>query len=329
MNYGLEQIWATLRDMLSHSLQRLPQVTVAILVFAIFYGVGRLTKFIIRRATQNRLHTRNVGIVTARLSYAALLLVGLLIAIAIVAPSFKAANLIQLLGIGSVAVGFAFRDVLQNFLAGILLLWNQPFRIGDQIVLKQFEGTVEDIQTRATTMVTYDGRRVVIPNAELFTNSVTVNTAYEKRRSEYDVGIGVSDDLDRSKELILEAVRSVKDVLDDPPPSVFAIDLADFSVKIRIWWWTAPPRREQMFITKDQVITAIKKTLIENGIDLPYPTQQILFHDQTEETDGDRSRQREGWPAGTGQVPKPRTIARVLRKVEEEKPLRRDREPAA
>lgn len=329
MNYGLEQIWTTLQQMLNHSLQRLPQISVAIVVFAIFYAVAKLTRFIIRRATDKNEHTRNVGIVTARLTFASLLLVGLLVAIAIVAPSFRAANLIQLLGIGSVAVGFAFRDVLQNFLAGILLLWNQPFRIGDQIVLKEFEGTVQDIQTRATTMVTYDGRRVVIPNAELFTNSVTVNTAYEKRRSEYDVGIGVSDDLDRSKQLILEAVRSVKDVLDDPAPSVFAIDLADFSVKIRVWWWTAPPRREQMFITKDQVITAIKKTLIENGIDLPYPTQQILFHDQTEETDGDRSRQREGWPAGRGQVPKPRTIAGVLRKVEEEKPLRRDQDPAA
>lgn len=316
MNYGLEQIWATMRRMIGESLHRVPQLVVAVIVFALFYVVAKVTRYIIRRATQNSEHTRNVGIVTARLTFASLLLLGLLVSIAIIAPSFKAANLIQLLGIGSVAVGFAFRDVLQNFLAGILLLWNQPFRIGDQIVLKEFEGTVEDIETRATTMVTYDGRRVVIPNAELFTNAVTVNTAYEKRRSEYDVGIGVSDDLDRAKELILEAVRSVEDTLDDPAPSAFAIDLADFSVKIRVWWWTAPPRREQMFITKDQVITAIKKTLVENGIDLPYPTQQILFHDQTEETDGDRSRQREGWPAGKGQVPKPKTIAGELRAEE-------------
>lgn len=70
-----------------------------------------------------------------------------------------------------------------------------------------------------------------------------------------------------------------------------------------------------MFITKDQVISAIKNTLVENGIDLPYPTQQILFHDQTEETDGDRSRQREGWPAGKRTVPKSRSISRVLQSV--------------
>lgn len=96
---------------------------------------------------------------------------------------------------------------------------------------------------------------------------------------------------------------------------MFAIDLADFSVKLRVCWWTAPPRREQMFITKDQVISAIKNTLVENGIDLPYPTQQILFHDQTEETDGDRSRQRKGWPAGKSTVPKSRSISRVLQSV--------------
>ena len=87
----------------------------------------------------------------------------------------------QVLGIGSVAIGFAFRDILQNFLAGILLLVTQPFRIGDQIVASNYEGTVEDIQTRATFIRTYDGRHVVVPNADLFTDTVVVNTAFEHR----------------------------------------------------------------------------------------------------------------------------------------------------
>jgi uncharacterized membrane protein len=108
-----------------------------------------------------------------------------------------------------VAIGFAFRDILQNFLAGILLLLTEPFRIDDQIIVKEFEGTVEDIQTRATMIRTYDGRRIVIPNAELFTESVIVNTAFEKRRLEYDVGIGYGDDIERAKALILEAIAGV------------------------------------------------------------------------------------------------------------------------
>lgn len=89
-----------------------------------------------------------------------MILVGLFVALSIVLPSFKAGDLIQLLGISSVAIGFPFRDIFQNFLASILILLTEPFQIDDQIVFKDFEGTVENIQTRATTIRTYDGRRI-------------------------------------------------------------------------------------------------------------------------------------------------------------------------
>jgi len=109
-------------------------------------------------------------------------LLGFLVAASIVAPSFQAADLIKILGIGGVAIGFAFQNILQNFLAGLLLLWGEPFRVGDEIKIDSYEGTVEDIQTRATIIKTYDERQVVIPNADLFTHSVIVNTAHDLRR---------------------------------------------------------------------------------------------------------------------------------------------------
>jgi small-conductance mechanosensitive channel len=122
--------------------------------------------------------------------------------------------------------GFAFRDILQNFLAGILLLLTGPFRIGDQIVVKNFASAVEDIQVRTTTITTYDGRRVVIPNANLFAEAVMVNTAFDKRRLECDVGIGTSDDISRAKALILAAVCGLDGVLKDPPPEMLVVQLA-------------------------------------------------------------------------------------------------------
>ena len=178
--------------------------------------------------------------------------------------------------------------------------------------MNNFEGTVEDIQTRATLIETYDGRRVVIPNANLFTDSVTVNTAFAARRLEYDVGIGYSDDIGRAKALILEAITSVDAVLQKPPPEALVTKLADSSVHIRARWWISPPRRANALDMQDQVLAAIKHTLVANGIDMPFPTQQILFHDQTEATDGDRRRQREGWPMGQDEVPAPRGLATVL-----------------
>lgn len=299
-----------------------PRLAIAAIVFLLLVAASVLLRRIIRVAAQRRARRRHVGVVLARLSFALGLILATLIAFSIAAPSFKAADIIQVLGIGSVAIGFAFRDIAQNFLAGILLLIAEPFREGDQIVIKDFEGTVQDIQSRATTILTYDGRRIVMPNAELFTNPVTVNTAHEHRRSEYDVGIGYGDDADKARALILEAVGQLDEVLEEPPPEVLVYEFAESSVNLRVFWWTAPPNRLHMLRTRDRVLRAIKSRLTENGIDLPFPTRQLLFHDQTEESDGDRTRQREGWPAGDGEVPASRSIADALMKNDGSRPSR-------
>jgi small-conductance mechanosensitive channel len=309
--------WGKIQAMTNSLIALLPNMVLALIVFAIFWFAARALKLLVRRLTRRHRQARNLGLVLGRLSQGVVILVGLFVALSIVIPSFKVGDLVQLLGISGVAIGFAFRDILQNFLAGILILLTEPFQIDDQIVFKSFEGTVEEIQTRATTIRTYDGRRVVIPNSELFTNSVTVNTTWENRRMEYDVGIGYGDDIDRAKQLMMEAIANLEDVLKEPSPDVLVMELAESTVNIRVRWWISPPRRADALDTRDKVLTAIKNKLTANGIDLPFPTQQILFHDQTEETDGDRSRQREGWPAGNKEVPNSRSISGSLRKLVE------------
>ena len=307
--------WDRTQLLIDNFIARLPSIILAIVVFIIFFFLARGIKQTIRRLTRNRRNARSLGMVLGRLAQGIIILVGAFVALTIIIPSFKVGDLVQLLGISGVAVGFAFRDILQNFLAGILILLTEPFEINDQIVFKSFEGTVENIETRATTIRTYDGRRIVIPNAELFTNSVTVNTAFEKRRIEYDFGIGYGDDIDRAKQLILQTINETEGVLQDPAADVLVVELADFTVNIRGRWWISPPRRADTLDFRDKVLTAVKNKLIANGIDMPFPTQQILFHDQTEETDGNRKRQREGWPAGSGQVPESRSIGGSLSRL--------------
>jgi small-conductance mechanosensitive channel len=291
-------------------------MVLALVIFGVFFLVARTVRNLVRRvATRSEAH-RNVGLVLGRLAQWAILLFGLLVALVIVFPGFSPGDLITALGISGVAIGFAFKDILQNFLAGILILLTEPFRVGDQIVAGDFEGTVEEIQTRATFIKTYDGRRVVIPNADLFTEKVIVNTAFEHRRSQYDVGIGYGDDIARARELILDAVRSVEGVLTTPEPDVLVVELADSTINLRARWWSHPTRSNVLQV-QDRVLEAVKTRLTREGIDLPFPTQVLLFHDQTEETDGDRARQREGWPAGKGQVPEPRNIPGALSRMAE------------
>lgn len=307
MNIDLSPALARAQSVVNGLLLALPSLAVGLVVFALFVLLGLGVKAVVARLTESRLHAhRNAGIAVGRLAQGLVIFVGLLVALSVALPSFQPGDVVQVLGIGSVAIGFAFRDILQNFLAGILLLITQPFRIGDQIVAKGHEGTVDDIQTRATFIRTYDGRRVVIPNADLFTDTVVVNTAFAHRRLEYDVGIGYGDDVEKARELMLDAIHSVDGVLSDPAPDVLLMDLAASSVNLRARWWIAPPQRADALDARDRVLTAIKARLTAEGIDLPFPTQQILFHDQTEATDGDRAHQREGWPAGSEAVPGPR-----------------------
>ncbi len=265
---NLDKFWESARHMADSSVARLPSLILAALVFLLFYVASVVAGQGIRRAT--RVHRANLGTVFSRLVGAATLLFGLLVAISIVAPSFQAGDLIKLLGIGCVAIGFAFQNILQNFLAGILLLWAEPFRVGDEIRIEPFEGTVEEIQARATIMRTYDERRVVIPNAELFTRSVVVNTASDVRRWEYDFTITGAHDLFEIRSRIVAAIRSAPGTLSDPSPEALISELTDLNAgtfKIRALWWTRSPRQHQMLTSYDAVLTSIQIALNQPGAD--------------------------------------------------------------
>lgn len=299
------------QEFLENLVAMLPRFAVGLTVFILFIFAARMINRLVQRKGSPRRH-RNLSLALGRLAQWGMLLIGLLIGVTVAFPTFTPADLIGALGITGIAIGFAFRDILENFLAGILILLTEPFRLNDQIVIESYEGTVENIETRATTIVTYDGRRVVIPNAKLFKSSVIINTAFDKRRMEYDVGIGNGDDIALAKRLMLGTIRNVEGVLSDPSPDVLVVGYADNGVTVRMRWWVQPPRRADALDITDRVLEQVKQKLTENGIDLPYPTHQILFHDQTEETDGDRSRQREGWPQDGQGGTKPRSIAGAI-----------------
>lgn len=274
-----------LQQLLEEAVRLLPGLGVGMLVFFIFVLVARGIKTLVQHMSAPRRH-RNLALVLGRLAQWGVLLVGLLASVTVTFPTFTPADLISALGITGIAIGFAFRDILENFLAGILILITEPFRIDDQIVFGKYEGTVENIETRATTIRTYDGRRVVIPNAELFKSSVIINTAFDRRRMEYDVTIGNSDDIRLAKRVMLHSIGKVDGVLAEPTPDTLVLAYAPNGVTIRMRWWIHPPRRADALDVTDKVLETVKDALTAHGIDIPYPTQQILLRDRTEESDG-------------------------------------------
>ena len=166
--------WKSGARILNTAIAMLPNFVIALVILVAFLILGATLKSIVRSFSQRRQYRRNLSLLLGQVVYTVVVVLGFLIALSVVAPSFQAADLIKMLGIGSVAVGFAFQNILQNFLAGILLLIQEPFVLGDWISVTGIEGKVEDIQARATVVLTSEGKHVVIPNAVLFTNPVAV-----------------------------------------------------------------------------------------------------------------------------------------------------------
>jgi small conductance mechanosensitive channel len=180
MPIHLTTAWKSGERIINGVIALLPNVVLAVVIFIIFLVLASISKSMTRRFAVRQKRRQGVALLMARLVHTAIVVLGFLIALSVVAPSFRTGDLIKMLGIGSVAIGFAFQNILQNFLAGILILMNEPFHLGDLISVTGIEGSVEDIQGRATLIATKEGRKVFIPNATLFTNPVAVSHAEQQ-----------------------------------------------------------------------------------------------------------------------------------------------------
>jgi small conductance mechanosensitive channel len=268
--FDVSQAWATIQRLANSFISMLPRFVLAALLAWAFTFVGRLARRLVERGAAQRREQRTLQLALGRLVQAAIVVFGLLVAATAAFPTFTMGNLVGTLGVGGVAVGFAFKDIFQNFLAGILLLLTKPFNVGDQIIFKDFEGTVEDIQTRATYLKTYDGRRVVIPNSDLYMNAVTVNTAFRIRRVEHDVRIAIEDDVEQAKRSIMGVMNGVDGVLRDPAADVLVVGIGDSTVSLRARWW-AESRVPDALIAQDRVLAGIKSQLQADGIHISGP----------------------------------------------------------
>ena len=258
--------------------ERVPYLCIALVVLLIFWVLSKIFKLFVRKTLENRSYTRqNLVLVLNRVGSTFIIFFGFLIAMVIAIPGFTPGQLMSALGIGSVAIGFAFKDIFQNMLSGILILLGEPFKIGDDIIVNNMEGTVEDIQIRATFLRSPDGRRIVIPNATVYTSAVTVNTAYPRRRCEFIVGIGYEDNVQAAKDIILKILDRDQTILSQPSFSVNVTALADFSINLKVQWWVNTSETSTS-ASISQVQEEVIESFAEHNISIPYPVQEVKVY---------------------------------------------------
>tara|TARA_R110002072_G_scaffold297893_3_gene471113 strand:+ start:8690 stop:9559 length:870 start_codon:yes stop_codon:yes gene_type:complete len=206
-------------------------------------------------------------------------LMGIMIAAIVVMPGLTPATLFAGLGIGAVAIGFAFQDIFENFLAGVLIMLREKMRIGDVIECEGITGKVEKITLRETHVRRLSGELTIVPNSMIFKNPVEILTDELRRRHEVVVGVSYDTDLDHAAEVIRRAVERVEGIEADKGLDVFAQEFNSSSVDFLVRWWAGSTPRDG-WESKDKVVRAIKAGLDAAEIEIPFPYVTHTFKER-------------------------------------------------
>ncbi|WP_174802499.1 mechanosensitive ion channel family protein [Martelella limonii] len=261
-----------------HAIALLPNLVAAIvfllITWLIAYLIGRSLRSLLRRSKMRA----SLAEAMEKLSRIMVWTFGLLLAATVVFPGLTPTKLLAGLGIGSIAVGLAFKDIFENFLAGFLILLRKPMRIGDDIECEGLSGRVEAISIRDTFLRKRSGELVLMPNSYLFKNPVKILTDQPTRRIEIVVGVAYGEDVDAARDVIRGAVETIEKRDKNRGIDVFAREFNSSSIDFLVRWWTdSTPRDEHE--SRDLAVAAIKRALDEAGIEIPFPYRTLTFKD--------------------------------------------------
>ena len=269
-----QRLYGTTRQLLRDFVTNLPSIMGALIVVLLTWIIARGVRYIAFQWAQRTEGDTSTEILIGRLGYGGVWVLGSVVALGVLGLDVGA--LLGALGLTSVAIGFSLKDVLSNYISGVILLAARPFGINDQVVIGDYEGTVTQIQLRATTMKTYDGRLVYIPNQEVFQASIINNTASPRRRSSVVVGIDYGENIAEARRAILNALQGVKEVEKEPAPDVLVQELAASTVNLEVRFWV-DSRRTGFLATTSEVAQEIKEALEKASIDMPSDIYTLVF----------------------------------------------------
>lgn len=277
----VQSVLGTVAEIARSFLEHLPLLAIGLILFVVTWGVARLfTAFSHRLLGRTHLR-RSLRDLLERLLLVAIWSVGLTLIAMVIFPGLTPSKALAGLGLGSIAVGFAFKEIFQDFFAGVLILWRFPFENGDYIRCEGIEGEVVDVTVRNTLIRRVSGELVVVPNGTIFTNPVQVLTDRPARRVTVTVGVAYDEDVDESREVIARAVEGAETVRPTDPIEIFARAFGSSSIDFEVTWWTGATPRE-IRASRDEVVARVKRALDEAGIEIPFPYRTLTFKEPLE-----------------------------------------------
>jgi small-conductance mechanosensitive channel len=256
----------------------LPNLAVAVAVLVGFWLLAKLARNLLHRLLRRVSHSEQVNRVLGQAAFLALVATGLFIALGILGLQKTVASLLAGAGIIGLALGFAFQDIAANFMAGIYLSIEHPFRAGHLIASKDIQGIVKRVHLRWTEIRTPQGQIILVPNKQVFENPITNFSATGQRRVDLKAGVSYGDDLEKVRRVALQALEQVASRKPDTEVELFFEELSESSINLVARFWIDFTSKQSDYLrAKSEAIERLKKAFDQNGITMPFPTRTLDF----------------------------------------------------
>ncbi|CAN5852480.1 hypothetical protein BH24BAC1_BH24BAC1_30790 [soil metagenome] len=258
----------------------LPNILVALLIFFIALWLASKVKQLVGGRLKNKAHDVILAEYLAVIAKWAVVIIGLLLVLQTLGLSGIAGGLLAGAGLSAFVIGFALKDIMENFLAGLILAFNRPFDIGETIEVEDLMGKVMALNLRTTHIRTFDSRDVYIPNSTMLTSPLTNYTQNGLIRQDFIVGIDYNDDVQAAIDLIEKTALGVEGVLQKDPPYATVDELDVSTVNLKVFFWAeTDDYRKGVVLLKGRMMQQVSKALLENGFGLPANIQELKLYD--------------------------------------------------
>ncbi|WP_421762631.1 mechanosensitive ion channel family protein [Ekhidna sp.] len=281
MDFGIKQAINILQGKLENWLESitamLPNFIVAVVVLVVFYFLARIIKTIAGKIFRRFYDKPAIRNLFTTIIHVAVIIVGLMVALNVLQLEKTVTSLLAGAGIIGLALGFAFQDISANFISGVMLAIRKPIVVGDIIEVDGYMGKVEDINLRVTVIRTFQGLHVIIPNKEVFQNSLTNYTKTNERRIDLECGVSYGDDLDKAKQTAVEALKDKSFLKKNEEINFYYTEFGDSSINFVLQFWIEYPGQPGFMNARSEAIMALKKAFDSNDISIPFPIRTLDF----------------------------------------------------
>lgn len=282
MNFTISDAWnilsKTLEGWLESFIKSLPNLVVAIILMIFFLSLAKIVTKALERVTDRFFDSRAVANLFHTLAYYGIVFIGIFTALGVLKLDKTVTSLLAGAGVIGLAIGFAFQEIAANFFSGILIAISKPYRVGDLVEMETFSGTVQKITLRTTSLVTFQGLEVLIPNKDMFTKAVTNLTSTPDRRLDIDVGISYGDNLRKVETVVKAALEEIDGRLPGRPIEFFYQGFGDSSINFQVRIWIDYSNGHQIFLAaQHEAIMRIKEAFDANDITIPFPIRTLDF----------------------------------------------------